>query len=203
MPSTKLGGARSRTGRPAARAAASGAAALHLSGETRTCGTQRLHRAGDPGGQPPPPKGTTTASDVGQVLEELQPDRAVAGDHRPESRTGGGTRPSASGWPPSSMTCHQRSKGTGSTSRAQRARPDRAWRRARSGTTPSRATPVAPRQPGHGAGHVAGAGGATRPRARLRRPGLPPRCARPAQLEAADRLQVLQLEVDLAPRASP
>ena len=47
---------------------------------TRASGRSALTAVATPLASPPPPIGTRTSGDVGQVLDDLQPDRALAGD---------------------------------------------------------------------------------------------------------------------------
>ena len=61
---------------------------------TRISGRTALIALAMPDSRPPPPSGTTTASISGRVLQDLEPDRALAGDHdlvveRVDQRTAG------------------------------------------------------------------------------------------------------------------
>ena len=58
---------------------------------SRTSGRADLTAIAMPAHSPPPPTGTTTLRQVGHVLEQLEPERALAGDDRPGRRTGGRT----------------------------------------------------------------------------------------------------------------
>ena len=49
---------------------------------TRTAGSSDLTAIATPDARPPPPSGTTTQRQVGEVLDQLEPERALPGDHR-------------------------------------------------------------------------------------------------------------------------
>ena len=80
MPSAMVAIDASGTGRPAASEAGNAAAPRGLRADDPHVGPQRLDRGRDPGDQPAAAGAHDDRAHVGALLEELQADRALAGD---------------------------------------------------------------------------------------------------------------------------
>ena len=88
-PSTKRRPYSTGRGSPAASGAVSGAPVSGSTAYTSRRRPQRLDRARDPDAQPAAAERDDHGVDVGQVLEDLEADRAVAGHHALVRRPGG------------------------------------------------------------------------------------------------------------------
>ena len=177
-----------------------GRGGLDLAGvDSSSTAPGRAGREAMPHERPPPPQGTRTASRVGKVLEDLEPDRSVAGDdgavrHRVDEEALDSRIAVLGEDLPPSVDRHLDDRGR------RDARPRRAWPAARD---PARR----PCTECRGAARSRPRPGPCCRRTRYRRRGTRDagigeghRVARAAQLEGADRLEALELEPDLGGR---
>ena len=79
--SASVGSSATSTGRPAFRLACMAAPRSMLTPTMRTFGASALHRAGDAGDQPAARQRHDDRVDLGPILQQLQADRALPGDH--------------------------------------------------------------------------------------------------------------------------
>ena len=80
MPSAIVSAGATSTGLPRSSDAGNAATVSTWTPTTSTSGRARLDRDRDAAASPPPPTGTTTFARSGDVLEQLEPERALAGD---------------------------------------------------------------------------------------------------------------------------
>ena len=78
MPSAIVSAASTATGSPAAATRTTRSVDLHA--DDLDAGPRDLTAIATPAASPPPPTGTTTFARSGDVLEQLEPERALAGD---------------------------------------------------------------------------------------------------------------------------
>ena len=81
MPSAIVSAGSTATGSPSRSESANGAQAAAWTPTTSTSGRCVLIAIATPLTSPPPPTGTMTLREVRHVLEQLEPERALAGDH--------------------------------------------------------------------------------------------------------------------------
>ncbi len=197
-PSTNEGWYSTSVGAPAASAACSAAPVAGSAVRIRVCGERARMALAIPTVRPAAPERDDDGVDVGEVLENLEPDRSVARHHRlvldrvHEQPLDAGHRRGDDRLPPL-VVGHLDHPATEALDCVELG----LWGVVGDGDR--RRQPELSRHPGDALGHVARAGG-DQPAAPCLRVRAADRVARPADLERADGLQGLELEIDLGRR---